>query len=712
MDIKTAFTKLQQLNLPLTAVRGKFAYLDGWQKKGITALPPEGEGIGLLLGKISGVWCLDIDTFDPKIRKQLNELIPSKYKFCLRLGNPGKFPSMFFKLTAPYEKARKFQYIGVEILSTGNQTVLPPSIHPDFDQPYTWMKNPIWDCLDQLPEADEELLNKLIELNQKYKQIAKEAEKKGEGNGTGTWQGDTGRCAHNSHNHLSALMLALMYEKKSFPEIMRQLLEEDKKINSVVSYFQCPSRNWIRTAGDAESAKDKILNVTWFIRDAYMRHYNEEDMPKPTVVSSAEREFTTPKLETPENTYKFKQIEPHLTGFAGMLFDYIYNASAVQRSQFAWASSVVTISTLIGNRCSLEGVHPNLFFFLVAPSGYGKNDPMQIPRDLLAASGLQDYLGPEELTSENALLLSLQRHPIKLFSIDEGHGAFSRESARGEQIMNTMAKLYTKGGSHYSGKILASYKQGKEGMGECFSPQINAMFATTQTGFENAIDSYFIKTGAGARFVYFFENEPKRSNAKKRPRKPPPELLEGIKLLAGNDFESSPDNDLRPEIPELVMTSEARAFLDKTIYDYETKKLMADPDSVWGAALGRKNQQLLKFAQIFHASNHPSDFVTTPVSEGTLEAAKLTTDIIYFNMESQLQENISDNLWDWVSNKIKKYVTNKYTKTKEGVPKGDITNNVRPTGCADPVRLRDAVLGELVERRMLQVRDGQFFPGG
>lgn len=95
---------------------------------------PDGN-IGLPLGPQSGIVALDLDSEDPKVARVLDLLLPPTP--WTRVGKKGSV--RVFK----YNEERTTRIKGedgsviCEILSRGTQIVLPPSIHPDTQKPYT-----------------------------------------------------------------------------------------------------------------------------------------------------------------------------------------------------------------------------------------------------------------------------------------------------------------------------------------------------------------------------------------------------------------------------------------------------------------------------------------------------------------------------------------------------------------------------------------------
>ncbi|WP_043773605.1 bifunctional DNA primase/polymerase, partial [Roseivivax isoporae] len=90
--------------------------------------------IGLVLGAASGVIAVDIDTTDPVAVKIIERVLPpSPWR---RVGAKGSV--RLYRYNG--ERTLRLQAADgmvAEILSTGSQVVLPPSIHPDTQRPYT-----------------------------------------------------------------------------------------------------------------------------------------------------------------------------------------------------------------------------------------------------------------------------------------------------------------------------------------------------------------------------------------------------------------------------------------------------------------------------------------------------------------------------------------------------------------------------------------------
>lgn len=155
--------------LPVMPVRGKAAFLTGWQNYS-DAMPTEAErrvwlaahasmNLGLPLGPASGLFMIDIDTTDPELMKKIEaELPPSPWR---RFGSKGA--ALAYRYS---QDIKNFKIKGadgamiVEGLGRKQQIVCPPSIHPDTGNPYTSDTN-LWEVLNQLQELPTDIASRL-----------------------------------------------------------------------------------------------------------------------------------------------------------------------------------------------------------------------------------------------------------------------------------------------------------------------------------------------------------------------------------------------------------------------------------------------------------------------------------------------------------------------------------------------------------------------
>lgn len=160
--------------LPVIPLQGKRPLPFGWHRFA-DQMPDESlrkrwlernpdANIGLPLGPQSGLVALDIDSEDPRLMKVLMEYLPpSPWK---RYGRKGCVMVYRYNGERTFRiKTRKEQML-CELLSKGAQVVLPPSIHPDTERPYT-ENVPLLDVISIVPSLPEGIETTLREALQR-----------------------------------------------------------------------------------------------------------------------------------------------------------------------------------------------------------------------------------------------------------------------------------------------------------------------------------------------------------------------------------------------------------------------------------------------------------------------------------------------------------------------------------------------------------------
>ncbi len=110
-----------------------------WTLEDVPSVWNDGQGVGLLLGEPSG-GLVDVDLDRPESRAVARQLLPDT----LKSGRESLPGGHYWYSTDPIPKTRDFKLPGkgddrciVELRSTGRQTVVAPSTHPDGDR-YSW----------------------------------------------------------------------------------------------------------------------------------------------------------------------------------------------------------------------------------------------------------------------------------------------------------------------------------------------------------------------------------------------------------------------------------------------------------------------------------------------------------------------------------------------------------------------------------------------
>ena len=153
-------------------IPGKGVLVKDWQKRESTLTEAkinkywgpdrssyfDNANVGLQCGKRSGITLIDVDDWNPAIWNELTAgLSIDNWLMSKRTKDRGH---IFFKYTDTL-KAQKHHDLGIEILTAGNNAVLPPSRHKNGQ---TYSFNREIRTLEDIPEMPEELINRLNAL--------------------------------------------------------------------------------------------------------------------------------------------------------------------------------------------------------------------------------------------------------------------------------------------------------------------------------------------------------------------------------------------------------------------------------------------------------------------------------------------------------------------------------------------------------------------
>lgn len=510
-------------NLQVVPLKGKNPSIGGgdWNLKNFEGKSFPGCNLGLKTGQVNGVICLDIDVTDEKLKEKLVAVIDEEaYSPVQRRGNKSKPPARFYSYTNE-ERKLTISKPGVddriELLTNGQQVTLPPSIHPDFKYPFEWIGQSLLDFdLEYLPPLPADLWAKLEKIfHDHYRGHTKENSPT-----HAVTPSDGSRCNHGSHNKLSEMLVAKVLESTPLDQTVQELLEYDEQINPVISYFVCPSRSEWKT-------KDKRYNCLQFAMEGYQRRLKSGDIPEmpgshiPTIEIVEQREPTP--MERSSWKTKFRGINE-------IMFNYVYETSIVPRTRLAIPSVLSLMSVTLGNRIRLDKIFPNLFSVMICPSGGGKDNPLNFPRNALYAAGCEHLVGQENAVSDASVIKMLEKRPVRIDTIDEMEILFKAVGSKDNVFQSNLgaaySTLFSKTGEYFNGRYLATQARKKdEEEGKCFGPYVVLLGAITPARFSDTFMASMVEQGLGARFLYFPDTEIKRPNFGTRVSKPFPEEI-------------------------------------------------------------------------------------------------------------------------------------------------------------------------------------------
>jgi hypothetical protein len=627
--------------------------------------------IGLLLGEISGVIAIDIDK-------------DSGLKLCplspvVKKGKKGE--TRFFKYNG--EISRKRHDLGIELLSNGNQTVLPPSIHPETHTAYSWL------TVDDLLGFD---LKDLPTLSKEFLELFQ-----GQTNpSTSISQSDGTRCNHGSHSKLSEMLVAALHSNDTPDTIAKNLLDYDDAINPDVSYFLCPSRKW--------KTNSKEANVLAFILEGIQRNLKVGSIDKVNVKEDV-------KITLVKEAQLTKMKLPKLSGIAQEMFEHIIANSSQDRTHFAFPTAMMAISTILGNKVQFKGITPNLYTLVVGGSGAGKTSSFNFIKDLLISSPLGiNLLGPSSITSVNGLTQTLKQCRVQIGVLDEASSLFEKindKTGLGEAISATLSELYTSTGRAFLGKNVSHAKDTKNtkgNIGGCFAPYVNLLMGTTFDAFEKSFTSNLINRGFFGRGDIYYDLK----NMKDRDREslPMPEKFTAFLEMwrkVKNDSLWSPKSDnidleenthLRPfNIPSATLKADTESLFKEIVGEIRDIKFKVDSNSPVIAMVNRMEVMFIKYAIISAAFNNP-DTTTLVISKKDLRFALELVKANTNNAEILISNKMFEGHRKAHMQKILEFIA-----SKEQVTKTDIN---RKFSKYMPKKQRDEYLSDLKESGLIQ----------
>jgi len=497
------FIKYRERGLSVIPIRdekgskGKAPFIDGWQRW-CEELPTEKEceiwdkkykRYGLCCGPASGVIGLDIDTDD----KTVIDICPLSP--VIKRGRRGE--TRFFRYNKDIFSCKIAGII--DVLSNGKQTVIPPTIHPDTDQPYIWLTPDTLENFNitDLPELSLKDLEDLrSKLDLKYVSSisnSNDVDLKG-----GPWTNDdpSRKCPHGSQDRLKRIVNAMIARGASPDECARELVRFDTENHFPTPYFLDDTRPDYRG--------DPIVGAINFYHGNLMTFHNRSIRETgksitPVIPGSEilEIDLKDPDLE------KFKSKEyPEPTGLIKDLQDLIIEFSERHMPNIALGGSISLMSAICSNRYRFEQCWTNNYILNLAPTGTGKSYPQRIISKILDEMLCNSILGFGNYQSSSAFNKNLIGKRERFDVIDEISSLFAQLKNGGlwqTSITEEMCKVW----SCSSTKYRASEYADKEDTSTCFNPCITILGSSTIDGIKPHISKMMVTKGLIPRFLIF-----------------------------------------------------------------------------------------------------------------------------------------------------------------------------------------------------------------
>lgn len=725
--------------IPAKKVPGTYSEQSGWremsrwQKYGERRTMPfehavwkawPGCAIGLATGEVIGV---DIDILtDATLAFELESLARNM------LGNTpayriGRAPkrALFYRSDKPFRGRKKHP---LEIYGLGAQMVVY-GIHPDTQQPYTWPDEGLTEIdISRLPVITEDMamrwLNEAynrvpLELRPKSLSAAKgiKSEWTGPSDPRGTLEAVKSALAFlpNTDVDGSSWVLMLNAIKAALGEEGRQLWLDWSTSSSksgASGRTDTAARRW-KSARPVEVGAGTIY---------YLAQEQGWSPDSDLILSAADAELASEVHPAAEFLAKFSalanvkradgpmKVTSNIMGVTGILRQIVdaIVASAMSPQPFlALGAAIATVGVLAGRRYRTRtDLRTNVYEICIAGSGGGKDHARKWIKKALFEAGLHDYLGGDKIASGAAILTSLERHPSRLFLMDEFGKVVEGITAQNAQkhfvdIWTNLTELFTSASSIFLGTEYADQKA---------RPRVDivqpccCVYGTTVPGsFWDALGPKSMSDGSLARFLIFQTDEDYPDDREEPDATlPSPALVAALQAVAGkggvvgggDDEEGSRGNlggvmsasAILEPTPYVVGETGAAGRLLKSIRRSQKEWLRQAKGTPQTAIIARYAENVAKLALIAAISDNP---VAPEMTEDHVVWAHDLVDHCVYTMLRESDRYVADNQIE----ADKKWVLDMIAKGGVNVSQNQISRQTQRLTRSQ----RDQILADLVD---------------
>ena len=609
---------------------------------------PQGCNIGLILGEPSG-WLVDVDLDCKEAIELADQYLPPTPAITGRPSSP-KSHRWYVAAGATTEKHTDHEgSMVVELRSTGTQTVVGPSIHPD-GEPYDVLDDePAVVPAPMLAACVKALADAVIVRRGGI--VATNSQTLPQGPPTVATNVDTRAIAYlaamppavsgsGGHSQTYAAATALVHGFGIDADRALAILAAEYNPRCDPPWSEKELRHKINQA----STKPHDRPFGWLRDDTLAEPIGEPvDLSgfgaRPSV--DVVRVEAEPIRPMPDDPGVLPERLLQCPGFIAEVMDHCLDTAPYPNPVMAFCGALTLQATLAGRRVRDPGDNrTNLYLLGLAHSAAGKDWPRKLNMQIMQTVGMADCVG-ERFASGEGIQDSLFLTPTMLFQTDEIDGLLQSinkaRDARHEQIMSTLLTMYSSASSVYPMRR----KAGKESSGVINQPNLVIFGTAIPNHYYAALSERMLTNGLFARMLIF---ECGRRGKGQEPKiKPIPasiletaEWWEDFRPGVGNLVDWNPTPAIVPHDDKArVLLSDARLHAES-----EYDKAEADNDAVGTTVWGRVSEQTRKLALIHAISRNCRD----PVIDG--ESARWAIEVIEHQTRRMLfmaASNVAEN---------------------------------------------------------------------
>jgi Bifunctional DNA primase/polymerase, N-terminal/Protein of unknown function (DUF3987) len=602
----------------------KRAVLKDWpslrlQEAGLPKYFKADSNIGLILGEPSG-WLVDVDLDCEEAVELADQYLPSTAAITGRPGAPRSHRWYIAKdaKTQKHIDSNTKKMI-VELRSTGTQTVVGPSIHPDDHDRYDVLTGEpaevpaamLSACVAALATAVEERRYGTAITPQKN--VALDVEPR-------TYSTDldvearaiayldkmspaiSGQAGHNA-TYTAAT--ALVHGFGIPPERALAIL-----LNHYNPRCEPPWNNKELQHKVKEAANKPHSRPFCWLRDAERERPMPEEHPGVDISGivapsslHAKKPQDSPTTTVAQDPGAISESMLRIPGFISEVMDYTLEIAPYPNPMLAFCGAL-SLQAFLGGRKVRDQAdnRTNLYLLGLAYSAVGKDAPRKVNARMLNQIGLAHCLGDGFASGEGIQDL-MYTSPNMFFQTDEIDGLLQTinkaKDSRHEYIMSTLLRMY----SSANGVFSMRPKAGKEHHGSIDQPCLTIFGTAIPTHYYDALSERMLTNGFFSRTIVT-ESGPRCPGQEPRIRELPVRVLEAAKWW--NEFQPTTGNleNFHPEPVIVEYTDDAKRLLidGRIACEAEYAKSEQNRDSVGTTVWGRVNENSRKLALVYAIS--------------------------------------------------------------------------------------------------------------
>lgn len=643
----------------------KGAKIDDWGKMTLTEaeLPAyfdQPANIGLILGEPSG-WLVDVDLDCPEAIEIAEQYLPPTPAVT---GRPSKPRSHYWYYAPGAITARHADPVTrdmiAEFRSTGVQTVVGPSIHPDDHEAYEILTaEPATVSAPMLAACVEALAKRVIELRHgtlpakpapvRHPNVTSRAlsptdlERRalaylaklppaisGQGGHPATYTAATALVhGFGLDSELALSLLLDHYNPRCEPPWSEKELRH--KVEDAASKSHSRPHGWLRDQEREPPAEDNSVDISALVGQANGIGHSRVDVPVPDPEPVVANPDPGP---IPDRLFR-------IPGFVSEVMDLSLQSAPYPNQPLAFCGALALQAYLGGRKVRDPGDNrTNLYLLGLAYASSGKEFPRKVNAAVLQAIDHTQKLG-ESFASGEGLQDSLFDHPCMLFQTDEIDGLLQSinkaTDARHENIMGMLLKMYSTGAGFYPMRR----KAGQKNPGVIQQPCLVIYGTAIPNHFYAALSERMLTNGFFARTI-IVDASTRGPGQEPGDFTPTPRILETATYWANYQPGKGNLENFFP-IPKIVEhTDEALSLLIDARFacDVEYKKAESKGDTVGTTVWGRTSEHIRKLSLIYAISaNHREPSIDADAARWSIDFAMHQTRRMLFMAQDHVAAN-------------------------------------------------------------------------